>query len=248
MWGEPLQAAKVGLGLFELGEEAFFGLKLARVDAAAASLHADGVLQVKHLVVQQIFDGAARRVRAVEDAADHDGVVRGVVVAQHAAGVVGAPGEHGLAQKTVEEARVQRVEDLVEVVVVADGGEDALAAAGLPDVLGLAGDGLGGDVAAVAVGVLGRDGLLVKLRQKNVRDGVVDALRSVLQQVREPDVQAALAQADRCIERGEAAEADVERWNGGARAKLAVLGLEDGDEGLWGDGVRARLLRGRGNE
>jgi hypothetical protein len=50
------------------------------------------VLEVKHLVVEKIFDGVARGVGAVEDAADDDGVVGGVVVAEHASGVMGGPG------------------------------------------------------------------------------------------------------------------------------------------------------------
>ena len=53
----------------------------------------------------------------------------------------------------MEEAEVEGLEDLVEVVMVAFGGGDALAAAGLADVFGLARNGLGGDVAAIAVGL-----------------------------------------------------------------------------------------------
>jgi len=90
-----------------MGEEALFGLELAGVDAAAACLHSHGVLEVQHLVIEQVFDGAAWRVGAVEDTADDDGVVRGVVVAEHAAGVVGAPRKDGFAKETVEEARVE---------------------------------------------------------------------------------------------------------------------------------------------
>jgi hypothetical protein len=63
----------------------------------------------------------------------------------------------------VEETGVEGFEDLVEIVVVAGGGGEALAAAGLADVLGLLGDGFGGDVAAVAVGVGAGYGLLVEL-------------------------------------------------------------------------------------
>jgi hypothetical protein len=58
--------------------------------------------------------------------------------------------------------------------VVSGGGGEALAAAGLANVLGLAGDGLGGDVAAVAVSVSGGDGLLVELGEEDVGDGVMD--------------------------------------------------------------------------
>lgn len=132
-----LEPAEVGLGFFEFGEEAFVGLKLAGVDAAATSLYPDRVLEVKHLVVEQVFDGAAWRVWAVEDAADHDGVVGGVVVAEHAAGVVRAPGEDGTSEEPVEEAHVERVEDFVEVEMMSDRGEDSFAAAGLADVFGL---------------------------------------------------------------------------------------------------------------
>ncbi len=84
-----LQLLEVGFGGIEFGEEALFGLELAGVDAAAAGFDADGMLEVEHLVVEEVFDGAARGVGAVEDAADDDGVVGGVVVAEHAAGVRG---------------------------------------------------------------------------------------------------------------------------------------------------------------
>jgi hypothetical protein len=66
---------------------------------------------------------------------------------------------------------------------MAGGGGETLAAAGLADVLGLAGDGFGGDVAAVAVGVGGGDGLLVELREEDVGDGVVDLVWGGLEEV-----------------------------------------------------------------
>jgi hypothetical protein len=142
----------------------------------------------------------------------------------------------------VEETGVEGLEDLVEIVVVADGGGEALAAAGLADVLGLAGDGLGGDVAAVTVGVGGGDGLLVELGEEDVGDGVVDGVGGGLEQVGETDVEAAFAEADGGVEGGEAAEADVERGNGGAGAEVAVLLLEDGEEGGGGGGFRGALF------
>src|SRR5437762_834982 len=111
------------------------------------------MLEVEHLVVEEVLDRAAGGVGTIEDAADDDGVVGGVVVAEHAAGVMGAPGKCGAAEEAVEEAGVQGLEDFVEIVVVSGGCGEALAAAGLTDVLGLFGDGFGGDVAAVAVGV-----------------------------------------------------------------------------------------------
>ncbi len=72
---------KIGFCGGEFGEEAFFGLELAGVHAAAAGFDADRMFEVEHLVVEEVFDRAARCVGAVEDAGDDDGVVGGVVVA-----------------------------------------------------------------------------------------------------------------------------------------------------------------------
>jgi hypothetical protein len=170
------------------------------VDAAAAGPDADGVFEMEHLVIEEILDGAAWGVGAIEDAADDYGVVGSVVVPEHAAGVVGAPGERGAAEEAVEETGVEGLEDFVEIVVVAGGCGDALSAASLTDVLGLFGDGLGGDVAAVAVGVDAGDGLFVELGKKDMGDGMVDGVGGVLEDVGEPDVQAAFAEADCGVE------------------------------------------------
>jgi|SRR6266851_160547 len=145
--------------------------------------------------------------------------------------MVGAPGECGAAEQAVEETGVEGLEDFVEMIVVAGGGGEAFAAAGLTDVLGLSGDGFGGDVAAVAVGVGAGYGLFVELGEEDVGDGVMDGLGSGLEEVGEADVETAFAKADGGVERGEAAEADVERGDGGSGAEFAVLVFEDGDEG-----------------
>ena len=131
----------------------------------------------------------------------------------------------------MEETGVEGLEDFIEIVVVAGGGGDAFAAAGLTDVFGLFGDGFGGDVAAIAVGVDAGDGLFVKLGEEDVGDGVMDGLGCGLEDVGEADVETAFAQADGGVEGGDAAEADVECGDGGAGAEFAVLVLEDGDEG-----------------
>jgi hypothetical protein len=222
---------QVGFCGVEFGEETLFGLELARVNATAAGFDANWMFEVEHLVIEEILDCAAWRVGTVEDAADDDGVMSGVVVAEHATGVVGAPCERGPAEEAVEEASVERLEDFVKVVVVTGGCGEALAAAGLADVLGLFGDGLGGDVAAVTVGVGAGDGLLVELGEKDVGDGVVDGFRGRLEEVREANVEASFAKADGGVEGGEAAEADVERGDGGAGTEFAVLVFEDCDEG-----------------
>jgi hypothetical protein len=170
--------------------------------------------------------------------------------------VVGAPGEGGAAEEAVEESGVERLEDFVEIVVMAAGCGDALAAAGLTNVFGLFGDGFGADVAAVAVGVVRGDGLLVELGEEDVRDGAVDRLGRGFEQVGEADVQVAFAETDGGVERGEATETNVEGRNGRAGTEVAVLLLKDGGEGRrvgrYGvedessDGFRM-ILRGQGS-
>jgi hypothetical protein len=82
LWNDPRsEALEIRFGGVEFGEEALFGLELAGVHAAASGFDADGMLEVEHLVVEEVLDGAARGVGAIEDAGDDDGVVGGVVVA-----------------------------------------------------------------------------------------------------------------------------------------------------------------------
>ena len=130
----------------------------------------------------------------------------------------------------MEESHVERIEDLVEIIVVAGVTGESLAAAGLSDVLCLFGDYFRGDMPSVAVGVGAGDGLLVELGEKDMRDGVMDSLGSRFEQVGEADVQAAFAEADGRVQRGEAAEADIERRDRSAGTEFAILVLEDYDK------------------
>ena len=89
-----------------------------------------------------------------------------------------------------------------------------------------------------------RDRLLVELGEQDVGDGMVNGIGCMLEEVGEAHVQAAVAQADGGVERGEAAEADVEGRDGRARAEFAVLVFKDGDEGSGrGDFSGARFFR-----
>ena len=62
-------------------EQAFFGLKLLGVYAAAASAQLYRMLQVKHLIIHKVFDREAGNPRMVENPAYDDSVVRRIVVA-----------------------------------------------------------------------------------------------------------------------------------------------------------------------
>lgn len=108
------------------------------MDASSARFDANRMFEVQHLVIQQVFDGATRSVRSIEYAADDNGIVCGIVMAQHAAGLMRAPRESGTTEKAVEEAGVERLKHLIQIVMMTGGSEDALASAGLTNMFGLA--------------------------------------------------------------------------------------------------------------
>jgi hypothetical protein len=175
----------------------FFGFELAGVDAAAQATQPDGMLEVQHLVIEQVFDGVARTGGAIEDAADDDGVVGGVVVAQRALGVVLAPGEVGTAEQPAKEARIERIENFIEMKVAALGSEETLGAARGADEVRLTGDRGAGSETLVAQVVRPVDGLAIKLSKKDVRDGVEDGFWSAFKQIGERGKDLAFAQAKR---------------------------------------------------
>jgi len=103
-------------------------------------------------------------------------------------------------------------------------------------------------VAAVAVGVCAGDGLLVKLGEEDVSDGVMNGLGCGFEEVGEANVEAGFAEADGGVEGGEAAEADVERGDGGAGAEFAVFVFKDRDERGGRGGFFCARLFGSGSE
>src|SRR6185437_4617440 len=94
----------------------------------------------------------------------------------------------------------------------------------------------------VAIGVDGSDGLLVELGQQNMCDRPMNGFRSRLQQIGEANMKPSFAQANRGVQRGEAAKADIERRNRSPRAKVSVLLFKDGDE-CRGHTLTKRLTR-----
>src|ERR1700730_17874819 len=84
---------------------------------SAASVHR--MLQVQHLVVYEIFHGKSWSVGTVKNAADDDGVVRGIVVAERAARVMRAPCQLRPAKQPVKIAGIQTFEHFIKVVVTA---------------------------------------------------------------------------------------------------------------------------------
>src|SRR5262249_50419023 len=77
-----LQAFQQFFGSFEFGKESFLVLKSFGMNAASAAIQLDWMLQVQHLVINEIFHCITRHVCAIEDPADDNCVVGGIVMSK----------------------------------------------------------------------------------------------------------------------------------------------------------------------
>ena len=196
---------------------------------------------MQHLVKQNVFDGVARHAWVVENAADDDGVMCRVVVAKAAAGVVLAPGKLRASQESVEEAAVEVVKDLFQMVVVSAGGADVLASAHLPDESRLGGHVVAGNIAAITGAVHAIDRLAIKLGEQDVGDRLQHGLGRAFQQIGQANVELSLAQPDSVVDGNERIKTNVHGRRGRARAKFAIGFVKDFGE-LWRH-VEGRVAR-----
>ena len=130
----------------------------------------------------------------------------------------------------MEEAGIERFEDFVEVVVMADGGKNAFATSRLANVFGLFRDSFRTDVTPIAVSMHGSNRLFVELGQQDMGDGAMDRFRSGLQKVGESNMEPAFAKANRGVERRKTTKTDVKGGNGSARTKVSILLFKNRNE------------------
>ena len=105
-----------GVCVFRTREEFFFGLEFRRMHAAAAAPQPDRVLQMEHLVVNDVFQHEAGHAGMIEDAADNDRIVRRIVMAEYAAGLSLTPAHARPCHQSMEETAVQVFEDFIQIV------------------------------------------------------------------------------------------------------------------------------------
>src|SRR5262249_56793426 len=99
-----------------LRKQFLFRMELRWVDAAAAAVQLDRMPQMQHLVVDDVVDGIAGDCGVIEDAADHDGIVRRVVVPEQVTSSAVTPAHAGAGLHSSEETAVEVLEDGVQVV------------------------------------------------------------------------------------------------------------------------------------
>jgi len=88
---------------FEFREELFFLLESLGMHAAAAAVQLYWMLEMKHLVIDKIFDGIPRNAGTIEHPANDNSVVCGIVVAEALARSMTTPGHQRSRQESVKE-------------------------------------------------------------------------------------------------------------------------------------------------
>ena len=114
---------------FGIGRELAFGrAKLGRVDAAArAALHHRN-LDMQHLVVHHKVHHQARHARMIQQTAEHNGVMVGVVMSQQSSRALGAPTQLRAGHEAGEMPLIHGLEDLGKIEAYAGRRGDLLPA------------------------------------------------------------------------------------------------------------------------
>jgi len=222
-----LQKFKEGLRLVQVREEFFLRLKFARMHAAAAATQFHGMLQVQHLVIDDVFHGVRGNSRVIEYTAHDDGIVGGIVMAEAVAGVVAAPCHLGSGQQAVEESRVQVLENIFQIVGSTLCTFDSFTPAHLSDEVSFLRDVVARNVAAITRRLCPLDGLAVHFGQKDVRDGAQHRVWSSLQKIGKSDKQLSFTHADGVVDVHEGEEFNGKLRHGRARTQFAIGFLED---------------------
>ena len=90
------------------------------------------MLQVKHFVVEDVLHRRAGNSGMIEDAADHDGIVRRIVMPKAVARAIAAPCKLRTGHEPVEESRVQIFKDCFQIVIASMRSRNLLPPAYLP--------------------------------------------------------------------------------------------------------------------
>src|SRR5437016_3251949 len=166
-----------------MGKEFFFCLKRWPVHATPAATQLNRVPQMKHLVVDEVFNRISGNTRAIKYAADHDGVVCRIVMSQALARVIGAPGHLWTRHESIKEPGIEIIENGFQVVMCALGPMNLLASAHLPDQMSLGRYALASGKLTEARRMAVADLLAVKLCNQDMKHGVQYVVGSALHQV-----------------------------------------------------------------
>jgi len=108
----------------------------------------------------------------IEDAAQHNGIVRRVVMPKPIAGGVRAPRQLWPGEKPMKKASIEMIEKLLEVIGITVGRGEPFASANLPDKVCFAREFMAGNITTIAQRMFALNRLAIHFGQENMREGV----------------------------------------------------------------------------
>src|SRR5947209_19669799 len=198
------------------------------MDASSAATQLHRMPQVQHFMVDQIFHGIPGHIGSVKNAADHNGVMRRIIVAEAQAEMVAAPGHLRTRHQAMKKLCVQVFEDLLQVVMPALCAKNAFASTHLPDQVHLGGNILAAGKFAEAdrVGVV--DFFPVNFGNQDMQDGMNDRFGCSLQQIGEADKDTPSTQANGVVQLGEREELNLKFRQRRSRPQFPVGLVKNG--------------------
>jgi len=180
------------------------------------------MFEMKHLVIDEIFNGISRHILPIEYPADHDRIVRWIIVSKVLPRRVAAPGHQRAGEQSVKEAAIEVLENRLQVVGPALGRKQHLSSAFLSHQVCLAGDIASSQISAIAGRMPRFDVLAVQLGQQDMCNGVQHVLRRTRQKVGDTHENFSIPQTDGVIDVRKREELNVKLGEGSPRTHLAI--------------------------
>ena len=172
------------------------------------------VMDVEHLVIDDVLDDVTRDAARVERLADDDRVVRRVVMREYPICLFDRPRQHGLRQLAAEEPEIHIVEDLVEVVDFALRCRDHLSSVRSLAIIRAIAHLFGRDVRVVNSVGLGANSPAEKLRDKYVGESSMRLCRHVTTHIGDAYEDLPVTNTDRLVQSDVRVVRDVDGRNG----------------------------------
>jgi len=197
------------------------------MDASSAAAQLHRMPQMQHFVIDQVFHCITRHIGAIKHLADHNGVMRRIVMSQAKLGVAATPGHLRTRHQAIEKPGIQFFKDLLQIEIFAFGSQQSLAPAHLSDQVHPGDNIFASGKFAKTYSVCAINFFAVELGDQDVQYGMEHRFRRSFQQIRDSNQQASFTKADSVIELREREELDGEFWQRSSRAELTVGLVED---------------------
>jgi len=218
------QTVEEAAGSEEIGEALFFFAEFAGVGNEAAAGTAGGMLDVKHLMEEDVFDDEAGDFRAIHATIEKNLIGAGIITAKLAAPGARAPTNVRTAELGIEKNAIEFVKELVQIKVPAcrtGGGADAIAAKAVDAVARAMGAGvfeIGSDEFRGSMAA-------INAREKKCGGGFQNVKGRALQEIGKADEEKVLSAADGQNEAGVGIK-------GHAEARRTAMAAEAGEDAL----------------